>query len=390
MFAVFATITVICVFLQLYQYLVYPALLVLLAAVRGGRKVPASVPDAKTTMIICAHNEAGVIGQKIENSLALDPLPDEIIVVDDGSDDGTPDIVAGFTDTTVPVRLITGFPRGGKSAAMNRGAAAAAHEILVFSDATEMYETSAVRHLVAEFSDPSVAVASGAHRIKPISRDEGAGLTGKSEGLYWRYEEKIRKSESDLGATVASVGAILAIRRDDWRDLPPGTINDDAWITMSNLARGRNVRYADKAVSWEEANVSTDQEATRRRRISAGRLLLITQKDVWPLSRPWVLAAFLSHKVLRLALPLLLIAGAVSNLIAVALRPSAGFFVLLLAGHILAFGLAYMGYYAEQHQRRWRLPHLAYHILRANFAGLQAYADLLRRRSFLKWEKPSR
>lgn len=389
MVAVFEIITITCVGLQAYQYIVYPALVILLARLRGSHTVSAAPQEQKTSLIICAHNEAGVIRQKIENSLALDPLPDEIIIVDDGSEDRTAEAASAFTQTPVPVRVLTGFPRGGKSAAMNRGAAAANYDILVFSDATEMYEPRAIHYLLAEFSDFTVAVASGAHRIKPLRRADGTSLTGKSEGLYWRYEEKIRKSESDLGATVATVGAILAIRREDWRDLPAGTINDDAWITMSNLARGRNVRYADKAVSWEEATVSTKQEATRRRRITAGRLLLITQRGIWPWSRPWVLTAFLSHKVLRLALPMLLVLGAASNLIVVAFGASM-LFVLLLIGHLLVFGLAVAGYLAERFHFRWRLAHLAFHIVRANIAGLQAYADLLRRRSFLKWDKPSR
>lgn len=389
MVAAFEIMTITFVGLQLYQYIVYPALVIVLARLRGPRAVPESLADHKTSLIICAHNEAGVIRQKIENSLALDPLPDEIIIVDDGSADGTAEVASAVTDTAVPVRVLTGFPRGGKSAAMNRGAAAAAHEILVFSDATEMYDKGAIRHLLAEFSDPTVAVSSGAHRVKP-PHGADANLTGKSEGLYWRYEERIRKSESDLGATVAAHGGILAIRREDWRDLPAGTINDDAWLAMSSLARGRNVRYADKAVSWEEATASTKQEATRRRRISAGRLLLITRKDVWPWSRPWVLAAFVSHKVLRLALPLFLFLGAASNLMVVVLAPSAPLFVVLFIGHLLVFMLALAGYVAERFHRRWRLAHLAYHIVGGNIAGFQAYVDLLRRRSFLKWDKPSR
>lgn len=386
----FAAVTLACVFLQLYQYALYPALLVVLAALRGRPGAPAGTPSETTSLIICAFNEAGVIAKKIENSLALDPPPDEIIIVDDGSDDGTAGVAASYSDTAVPIRVITGLPRNGKSSAMNRGAREAAHEILVFSDATEMYEPSAILHLLNEFADPTVAVVSGAHRIKHLRSTDGTSLAGRSEGLYWRYEEKIRKSESDLGATVATVGAILAVRREDWHDLPPGTINDDAWIAMSNLARGRNVRYADKAVSWEEANPSTALEATRRRRISAGRLLLLGRKEIWPWSRPWVLAAFLSHKVLRLALPLLLVIGAVSNLIVVAMAPGLPLFVSLLMGHLIAFLLGFAGYMAERFHRRWRLAHFVYYVIRGNMAGLRAYGDLLLRRNFLKWEKPSR
>ena len=237
---------------------------------------------------------------------------------------------------------------------------------------------------------PPWPVVSGAHRIRPLDTDDGTNLTGNSEGIYWRYEEMIRQTESDLGTTVASVGAILAIRREDWRPLPAGTVNDDAWITMTNLARGNNVRFANKAVSWEQANVSIEQEATRRQRISAGRLLLLSRKEIWPWRRPYVLGAFLSHKVLRLLVPILMILGAASNAIVVILDPTSAVFSALLAVHVFGFLLALMGFIAERLGRRWRLAHLAYHVVRANLAGLQAFADLLRGRSFIRWDKPSR
>lgn len=386
-----ATLAILCVFLQVFQYVLYPAGVILVAALRGPRVLaPLEEGGKKVSLIICAFNEEGVIAQKLENSLALDPPPDEIIVVDDGSQDATAAIAATFEHSQVPVRVLTGAPRAGKSAAMNRGAEVSRHEIIVFSDATEMYETRALKFLLAEFADPSVAVVSGAHRVRPQETGDGSDLTGRSEGLYWRYEEMIRKAESDLGATVASVGAILAIRREDWRPLPKGTINDDAWIAMSNLARGRNVRFARRAVSWEQANVSVGQEAARRLRISAGRLVLLSQAGIWPWRRPWVLFAFLSHKVLRLGLPLLLLLSTVSSALVVLLKPDWTFFWVLLALHVLFFVLAFAGFVAEQTNRRWRIAHLAYHVWATNLAGLKAYFDLLRRRSFLMWEKPSR
>jgi cellulose synthase/poly-beta-1,6-N-acetylglucosamine synthase-like glycosyltransferase len=294
-------------------------------------------------------------------------------------------IAREYRAARVPVTVLSGQARGGKSAAMNRGAEVARNDVLVFSDATEIYETSALKFLLDEFDDASVAVVSGMHRIRPLESDDGASLTGHSEGSYWRYERAIRQAESDLGATVATVGAILAIRREDWRPLPAGTINDDAWITMTSLARGRNTRFARKAVSWEEANTSVAQEAIRRRRIFAGRLLLLSQKGIWPWRRPWVLIAFLSHKV-----PLLLGVGVVCNGIVVLMAPHWAIFSVFLAAHGFVFALAFAGYVAERIDRKWRLAHLAYHVMHANLAGLKAYADLLRRRSFLMWDKPTR
>ena len=384
-----ASLTLLCLGLQLYHYVLYPLILGLLARVMGRRKPSAvGAPAPRTTMIICAHNEAGVIAEKIANSLALDPSPDEIIVVNDGSTDDTLTIARRAASAAAHVQVLDKPERGGKSAAMNYGAAAAKGEVLVFSDASEMYERQALMHLLAEFADPTVGAVSGSHRVRPPKTERD--LVGKSEGLYWRYEDFIRRSESAIGATVASVGSMLAIRAQDWRPLPPGTINDDAWITMSTLARGRNVRFAPRAVSWEEASESSAEEQTRRRRITAGRILLLGRPEIWPLKRPAVLAAFLSHKVLRIALPFLMIGGIVGNIIVVWLAPGWWVFALTLVLQLIGFGLAAAGYLADRTGRRWRLAHLFYHITRSNLSILLAVRDIAVGRSFLKWDKPSR
>lgn len=387
---VLGTLALFCIGMQAYQYVGYPALLALLVRLRGRRRPAGGGPLPSSTLLICAYNEAGVIAAKLENSLALDPAPDEIIVVDDGSSDGTAEIARRYEGRAVPVRVLTGLPRGGKAEAMNRGVKEARGDVIVFSDASEIYDRAALRHLLTELSDPSVAVVSGSHRIKAPVDGNASSLSGNSEGLYWRYEEAIRRNESDLGSTVASVGSMLALRREEWRPLPPGTVNDDAYITMTVLARGHNVRFAPLAVSWEEATESSGDEARRRKRISAGRMKLITRREVWPLRRPWVLAAFLSHKVLRLGLPILMVVGGVANLAAVVLDPSRVLLVFTLAAQVLGLGLALVGCWADRSGRRLRLPHLAWHILRANLAGLEAYRDLLGGRSFVKWDKPSR
>ena len=382
-------ITLLCLGLQLYHYVFYPLILGLLARLFGQRRSGVAQPPLpRISMVICAFNEAGVIAAKIANCLALDPRPDEIIVVNDGSTDDTLAIARQAAAADACVRVLDKPERGGKSAAMNYGSMAATGEILVFSDASEMYETQALAYLLADFLDPRVGAVSGSHRLNPPRN--AAGMTGRSEGLYWRYEDFIRRSESALGATVASVGSMLAIRAADWRPLPPGTINDDAWITMSTLARGRDVRFAPRAVSWEEASGSVRAEQTRRRRITAGRILLLSRPEVWPWRRPAVLAAFLSHKVLRIALPILMIGGFAANLLAVLLDPGRGLFVATLLLQLAGFLLILAGYIAEKLGRKWRLPHLAYHIAQSNLSILLAMRDILMGRSFLKWDKPAR
>lgn len=384
------TLTLLCLCMQLYHYVGYPLLLGLLARMKPRRPESGAIPSPSVSMVICAHNEAGVIAEKIANCRALIPAPDEIVIVDDGSTDGTAAVAAAAIGTDQRIRVVTKPDRGGKAAAMNYGASLTRGEILLFSDASEMYEHHAIRWLATEFADPSVAVVSGSHRVKPPMVTEDGYLVGATEGIYWRYEDFIRRKESALGATVASVGSMLAVRRSDWPGLPAGTVNDDAWLTMTALARGRNVRFAHRATGWEKANDHSRDEHVRRRRIAAGRVVLILKPEVWPLRRPAVLAAFLSHKVMRLALPLFMIGGGLANLGAVLLDPGNRLFAGLLILQLAVAALALLGRIGEARGRKWKLPHLAYHVVQSNMMVLLAILDVVAGKSFLKWDKPNR
>lgn len=379
-----------CIGLQIFHYVIYPGLVIVASRLLRHNRDGAATPDVSMSLVICAHNEAGVIGEKLANCAALDPPPAELIVVDDGSEDGTATLVRAITEQTPNWRLIARSPRAGKAAAMNVGAEAAFGDVLVFSDASEMYATDALAHLIAPFADPKVGVVTGSHRKSFVQGSVAKELAGRSEGMYWRYEDRIRRAESDLGATVASVGSMLAIRRDAWTPIPAGVVNDDAWIGMTALTRGMDVRYAPNAIGWEDAAQSVREERGRRRRISAGRLRLLTRREIWPLDRPAVLAAFLSHKVLRLFVPVLFVAGFVANLIAVVLVPTDRLMLVLLALHLSAIALAIVGAIAERRQKRWRIPHLFFHVMSSSLVTLLALWDVMVGRDHVRWAKVSR
>lgn len=378
------------VFLQIYHFLLYPAAVWMLSRLRPSRAAGARTEGFSVSVIICAFNERGIMGDKIRNTRALDPAPFEILVAADGSTDGT-DLAAreaGAGD--VPVRVLFEPARRGKSAAMNRGAARARGDILCFTDANAFLSPDALGHLVAPFADPSVAVASGA---KHVTDDEAAGPVGlaHADGLYWKYESLIRESESRLGATVASVGELIAVRRRDWTAIPDGVVNDDAWITMHALARGRNARYARRAESRETASADSAAEAARRRRINAGRVTLLMRRDVWPLRRPFVLLAFLSHKVLRLALPFLFAIGLLASLLLVAMGAGlASMPGLLLAAHLLVLALATVGAGGKDGGKLRKLAAIAHHVLSSYLAAAFGVWDALAGRKHVLWEKADR
>ena len=143
-----------------YTYAGYPLLLWLLS--RFARP-PAAERSTRfpLTLIIAAHNEEASIREKLEMTLKLDYPPDklQILVASDGSTDRTNEIVREFA--AKGVELVEVQTRKGKTNAQNVAVRFARHPILVFSDATTIYDRFALQFLGASYLDPRVGAASG-------------------------------------------------------------------------------------------------------------------------------------------------------------------------------------------------------------------------------------
>lgn len=380
-------ITFICIFLQVYHFVLYPALISV--AARFASKPESTPSDVQlVSLVISAFNERGIIEEKLANSAALSPLPCEIIVVADGSDDGTERVAEEFSTNKLPVRVIFDPVRRGKAAAMQRGFAASSGDVLLFSDANAMYSVDTIGAVIRAFDRERVAVVSGVkHVFAPRERD-GDGVAA-SDGLYWQLERTIRLNETRLGCTVAVVGELLAIRRRDWTGIPDGIVNDDSWLAMSAIARGRDVVCAPEAESWEASSTTGVDEIVRRRRINAGRLKLVFRREIWPLSRPWPLLAFVSHKVMRLFLPILFVFGLVGSA-ALALWVGSSIFCALAALHFAFLLLGSVGLFGRGSLKSWIGSQISAHILRSYWAAFLAFWDIMKGRDFVLWEKIAR
>jgi len=293
-----------------YTYCGYPVWLWLRLLVRR-RPLKAGTFTPSISIAMVVRNESGVIERKLNNLLHLDyPVElSEIVVVSDGSSDITNEIL-NYYAADCRVRIVLNSGSRGKAACLNDAIDAARGEIVVFTDAREQIEPEALRLLAKTFEDPQVGCASG----ELMLGDPARGETARGMGLYWQMEKKVREMESASASVVGATGALYAVRRKLLVPVPAGTILDDVYIPMCVARQGFRVVFVPDARAWDVADQGTEREFSRKVRTLSGNYQLLQLA-------PWLLTAenplrfeFISHKLLRLVAPFLLIAAFVSTL----------------------------------------------------------------------------
>jgi cellulose synthase/poly-beta-1,6-N-acetylglucosamine synthase-like glycosyltransferase len=282
-------------------WLGYPALVGLFAlftrdrAARGGRRPFVSV-------ILATRETDEVVRQRVHDVMAT-RYPRELIEVVIGLDrprspeDGLSECAEGWE----PVRVVAGDAPGGKALALNAAVRAAAGDILVFTDARQRFDPSAIDELIAAFSDPDVAAVSG---CLDVSVNDGA-LPSPTE-CYWLLERWLREREARLHSTIGVTGAIYALRRSLWAPLPAGLILDDVFTPMRLVLSGHRIAFTRTARAWDDRRFAAAEEYRRKVRTLTG----VLQLCAWlpQILVPWrnpVWLQFVAHKLLRLITPYL-------------------------------------------------------------------------------------
>jgi glycosyltransferase involved in cell wall biosynthesis len=361
--------------LALYVYAGYPVLLLILTAVV--RHPPRKAPVEPTvSLLVAAYNEAGVIGEKVRNALALDyPAGQlEVAIASDGSVDGTAAIAreAGAGDPRV--RVFDYPVNRGKIVALNDTVPHLRGEILAFSDASSILAPDSLRQLAAHFADPAVGAVSGVYKVR---KKEEAEL-GSQESFYWKYETFLKAQEAAASSTLGAHGSLYAIRRKLYPFPASGTINDDYVIPLRILQKGYRVSYEPAAIAYEEAHEMGG--FARRVRIMAGNIQQIGEvRDLlWPF-RPLPLFFFLSHKIGRLIVPPCMLLMLIANLMLLD-RP---FYVALGCLQLAFYAVAALGALGNLRPRILRLP---YYFCMINMAMFWALYRSLTPKRRISWK----
>jgi len=333
----------------LYVYAGYPLLLGLWsrAAGRPSRRAPHTAQSWPTlSVVIAARNEAHRLPRRINNLLEQSyPHPIEIIVVSDGSTDGTRDAIAPFSER---VRFID-LPRGGKPRALNAGVAAGHGDVIVFADARQRFAPGALQALASNFDDPAIGGATGELILDGELHGVSESTVADGVGLYWKYEKWMRRHESRLWSTLGATGAIYAMRRSLWRPLPPETLLDDVLAPMRVVLAGKRVVFEERARAFDRVAANGAAESRRKTRTLAGnyQILALEPRLLIPVVNPvWI--QYLSHKLGRLVTPWALLAVLASS---VALAPQGWPYAMALLLQLCFYSLAIFGGVLESKHR---------------------------------------
>jgi cellulose synthase/poly-beta-1,6-N-acetylglucosamine synthase-like glycosyltransferase len=338
-------------FVILYSYLGYPLLLAAWAGLfsRVPRKGPIDGPREwpSVSIVLAARNEAAHLQARIRNLLELNYKgAREIIVVSDGSTDGTAEVLAAF-GTAIRVLPV---PAGGKPLALNAGVEAATGEILVFADARQQFCPDALLELVANFDDDRVGGATGELMLDCEGTRRTDSTIGDGVGLYWTYEKWLRRKESAVWSTLGATGAIYAMRRSVWTPLPPDTLLDDVLAPMRAVLAGYRIVFEERAQAYDRTSPDAAAEARRKTRTLAGNYQILGQEPrlLVPIVNPvWV--QYVSHKIGRLLVPWALLALLVSSAV---LAASNWLYFAAFCVQVGFYGLADLGAWLEARERR--------------------------------------
>ena len=363
----------------LYTYAGYPLLLAIVSRFRS-REIRRAALQPRVSIIITAYNEARDLAEKLENTLALDYPREllEIIVASDCSTDATDSIVASFA--THGVKLVRQTRRLGKTSAQNLGVENCQGEIILFSDATSLYQPDVLRALLPNFADETVGCVGG----RLIYVDPSSSRVGRGARSYWSYETFLKQHESRICSLIGVSGCLYAVRRSAYRPLYAEACSDFI-IATKMVEQGLRAVYEPNALCREETNRRSRKDLRMRVRVIAQTL-----NDLWrhrammnPRRSGFYAVELFSHQVMRYFVPLFLIGiFAASAALSRASTLHQWFFFMQSMGYV-CMALSWLLESLGVRNRFLALPH---YIVLANVASLIGMVRFLRGDRYAHWE----
>ncbi|MBW4890931.1 glycosyltransferase family 2 protein [Mucilaginibacter sp. HMF5004] len=379
-------------FIVVYTFVGYGILLYIIIRIKRKVKgMPKQIPvDMDTlptcTLVVAAYNEAGFIKEKIADTLKLKYPAGKLklLFVTDGSDDGTPEIIAAYQQ----IQLLHRPGRMGKIAAVHRAMESVDTEITVFTDANTFLNPDALINICRHYADQTVGAVAGEKRVHV---EENADASSAGEGFYWKYESALKKWDSELYSVVGAAGELFSVRTNLYKPVYPDTILDDFMISMLIAKQGYRIVYEPTAYATETASANVSEELKRKVRIAAGGIQSILRLK--SLLNPFASVLnfqYVSHRVLRWTVtPFFLILAFVLNFL-IARNAEATFYQILFVAQIMFYLMAFLGFILEKRELRIKILFIPYYFCVMNYAVLAGIIRYYRKNQSAVWEKAER
>lgn len=200
------------------------------------------------SVLVPAHNEESVIHRSVAAMLRLDYPAFEVIVIDDGSTDGT---LAALEPLMADerLRLVRKVVNEGKAMALNDALPLARGEILMGLDADAEPDRMMLRYIVPHFDSPRVAAVTGNPRV----RNADTVLARLQAVEFSSIISLLRRAQRIWGRIVTVSGVVAALRRSAVYDVggySPNMPTEDIELTWKLQKRHYDVRYEPRAICW--------------------------------------------------------------------------------------------------------------------------------------------
>lgn len=363
-----------------YVYWGYPILLFVL---KYFCKIPEIITspifNKRISIIISAYNEEKCIASKIENILSLD-YPEalvEIIVGSDGSTDRTNEIVSQYQQRNL--KLFVFKKNRGKTAVQNDCVSKANGEIIIFMDAASLCNQTALKALVKHFEDEKIGCVAG--RI--IYTQKRGNIVEEGQGLYWKYEQILKRLEGKIGSLVGVDGPLYAIRTKAYIPLKPDIISDLV-SPLLVLGQGYNVIFEPDAIAFEEATTNThDEFNTRERVVLRGLAGLFNHLELFNfLRQPFLVFQLISHKILRWQIGFFFLGLIVTSIF---LSKTDYRYEIFLYIIVLFCLLGILGFYLNKNGKKIIIFSIPYYFLLVNFAAIVGTLNYLMGKRIISW-----
>jgi cellulose synthase/poly-beta-1,6-N-acetylglucosamine synthase-like glycosyltransferase len=372
--------------LIIYTYLIYPLIIYIWGRfVKQKETIKKIEKYPSVTLLIPGHNIHHLVKTKVENIMKQEYEGHlKFLFVLDGCTDSTEELLTELKNKNNPFLLdiVSTKERNGKEAAIRVALEKVDTKVIVFSDSDAMLNPDCVQKLIEKLMQEGVGAVSG-REIHRKSSEQGAS---EGQGLFYKYEEFIKKYLNNVGSLPYVQGGNFAMFKELYpEDIPLGCTQDGV-IAFNVVSKGYRVSYEPKAISSEEYNLSNKEDFSRRvRTITRAFYSIICKPQVFnPLKTGSYFLHVLSGRIFRW----FALFFALFTLFFGLCSESENIYYFTLGGFITWISLALVGYLTERKGKRIKLPYFVYYFSYIHLAAAIAVVKVCLGKRTSVW-KPS-